>query len=197
MPGRRVYGDRAAHHWCAPRTRLAPLLTRLVVVGEGVLGYPDKQGKALRDYRGKLEPVKPSERLRLAHPYDLFATDAWQHWQRECFQAERVQPFKQIFRELYLLTRQEKKDGSISHRYDGQQIQPSQGLALFGNRGWNTQDGIFKVFHDEGLTATVYFQSGITTPLEVEGATLAGITLTPRDSGSGQAVDGSARLLAR
>ncbi len=160
---------------------LSPLLLRLVVIGEGIMGYPDKGGKALRDYRGKLEPVKSAEQLRFAHPHDLLESGNWQDWQRECFQAERMQPFKQVFRELYVLTKQEKKDGSISHRYDGQQVQPKQALALFGSRSWNTQDGIFKVFHDAGLTASVHFQSGVTTPLEVEGATLAGVSFTRRD----------------
>ncbi len=166
--------------WCS-HALLAPLLSRLVVMGEGIAGYPDKGGKALRDQAGKLEPVKANEKLRLAHPHDLLETGAWQDWQRECFRSERVQPFKQVFRELYVLTKQERKDGAISHRYDGQQVQPQQALALFGNRGWNTQDGVFKIFHDLELTAHVDFQSGVTTPLEVEGWTLAGISFTRRD----------------
>ncbi len=86
-----------------------------------------------------------------------------------------------MFRELYVLTKQETKDGGVSHRYDGQQIQPRQALTLFGQRGWNTQEGIFKVFHDVGLTASAHFDSGVTTPLEVEGATLAGVSFTKRD----------------
>ncbi|MCI0357954.1 MAG: DUF4132 domain-containing protein [Planctomycetaceae bacterium] len=166
--------------WCG-HALLAPLLTRLVVIGEGIAGYPDKGGKALRDHAGKLEPVKTNETLRLAHAHDLLAGNAWQDWQRACFRSERVQPFKQVFRELYVLTSQEKKDGAVSHRYDGQQVQPKQALALFGSRGWNTQDGIFKIFHDLQLTANVNFQSGVTTPLEVEGWTLAGVTFTKRD----------------
>jgi hypothetical protein len=166
--------------WCT-HALVAPLLSRLIVVGEGILGYPDNQGKALRNFAGKLEPVKPNETLRLAHPHDLLETEAWHDWQRECFQAERVQPFKQVFRELYIVTKQERKDGTVSHRYDGQQIQPKQALALFGQRGWNTQDGIFKVFHGAQLTASVDFQLGIGTPLEVEGATLAGVSFRRRD----------------
>ena len=46
---------------------LAPQLSRLVMVGEGIMGYPDKGGKTLRDYSGKFEPVKKSESLRIAH----------------------------------------------------------------------------------------------------------------------------------
>lgn len=166
--------------WCG-HALVAPLLTRLVVVGDGILGYPDKQGKALRDYNGKLEPVKAKEVLRLAHPHDLLKTKAWQHWQRECFQAERVQPFKQVFRELYVVTKQEKQDKTLSHRYDGHQIQPRQGTALFGSRGWNTGDGIFKVFHESGLTATVGFQHGVTTPAEVEAPAIGAVWFTRRD----------------
>jgi hypothetical protein len=52
---------------------------------------------------------------------------------------------------------------------------------LFGQRGWNTQDGVFKVFHDLGLTAAVHFDIGFTTPADVEGAALAGVTFTKRD----------------
>lgn len=166
--------------WCN-HAQLAPLLSRLVVVGEGILGYPDKGGRALRDFRGKFEPVKSAEQMRLAHPHDLLESGAWHAWQRECFQAERMQPFKQVFRELYVVTKQEKKDGAISHRYDGQQIQPNQALALFGTRGWDTRDGVFKVFHDLGLIANVHFKTGVATPLEVEGWTLAGVSFTPRD----------------
>jgi Domain of unknown function (DUF4132) len=151
------------------------------VVGEGIVGYPDKSGKALRDFRGKLEPVKPKEILRLAHPHDLLTTGDWHQWQHECFQAERMQPFKQVFRELYVVTRQEKKDGALSHRYDGQQVQPKQAMALFGSRGWDTRDGVFKVFHDEGLTANVDFNSGVTTPAEVEGWAVAGVSFRQRD----------------
>jgi len=166
--------------WCG-HALVAPLLTRLVVVGDGILGYPDKQGKALRDYNGKLEPVKAKEVLRLAHPHDLLKTKAWQHWQRECFQAERVQPFKQVFRELYVVTKQEKHDKTISHRYDGHQVQPRQAMALFGSRGWNTGDGIFKVFHESGITATVGFQHGVTTPAEVEAPAIGAIWFTRRN----------------
>ena len=92
---------------------LAPALERLVLVGEGILGYADKKGKALRDCAGKLEPVKKNEQIRIAHPHDLLATGQWDKWQHECFEAERLQPLKQVFRELYVVTRQEKSDKDL------------------------------------------------------------------------------------
>ena len=160
---------------------LAPQLSRLVLVGEGILGYPEKLGKALRDAAGKLEPVKKNEPLRIAHPHDLLESKAWPDYQKECFQAERVQPFKQVFRELYVVTKQEKRDGTVSNRYAQQQIQPTQAMALWGQRGWHTQEGVWKTFFDVGLTVSVNFQYGGGTPLEVEGLTIGGVEFRPRD----------------
>ncbi len=165
---------------------LVPMLSRLVLVGEGIAGYPDRQGKALRSHAGKLEPVKENERLRLAHPHDLLAGGQWHLWQHECFAAERVQPFKQVFRELYVVTGQEKADQTASHRYTGQQVNPSQAMALFGARGWNTQDGVAKTFYDVGLTARVEFRHHGWTAAEVAGLTLESVEFTRR--GEGKAV---------
>ena len=160
---------------------LAPLLSRLVFVGDGILGYPDKGGKALRNHLGKLEPIKKTEQLRIAHSHDLFATGEWDAWQHECFSAERVQPFKQVFRELYLVTKQEKSDTNQSRRYAGQQVNPTQANALWGQRGWSVKEGVWKVFHDVGITASVEFNYGISTPLEVEGLTIEAIHFQKRD----------------
>ncbi|MBV8462963.1 MAG: DUF4132 domain-containing protein, partial [Acidimicrobiales bacterium] len=78
---------------------LRPMLERLVFVGEGIAGYPVQGGKGLRTHTGQVEPVKKDETLRLAHPVDLLASGDWSQWQHDCFHAERVQPFKQVFRE--------------------------------------------------------------------------------------------------
>ena len=56
---------------------LSPQLSRLVLVGEGISGYPEKGGNALRDAAGKLEPVKKGEQLRIAHSHDLLESNAW------------------------------------------------------------------------------------------------------------------------
>jgi HEAT repeat protein len=160
---------------------LAPSLERLVLLGEGVAGYPIAQGKALSDHSGKIEPIKPGEQLRLAHPHDLLSGGEWHLWQKHLFASERVQPFKQVFRELYIVTEQEKADGNVSHRYAGHQVNPKQAMALFGSRGWGTQDEVRKIFHDLGLVAEVSFRSGAWTPLELEGLTLEGVSFRKRD----------------
>ncbi|HBO46070.1 MAG TPA: hypothetical protein DD670_19535, partial [Planctomycetaceae bacterium] len=160
---------------------LAPLLSRLVLVGEGIMGYPDKNGKALRDASGKLEPVKQNESLRIAHAHDLQSGGAWHDYQRECFQAERIQPFKQVFRELYVVSKQERRDGTVSQRYAGQQVHPKQALALWGQRGWSSRDGVWKTFHDADLTVAVSFDFGLGSPLDIEGLTIEGVVFQRRD----------------
>jgi hypothetical protein len=159
---------------------LRPLLERLVLIGEGIIGFPTAQGQALEGHDGKLEPIKPEEKLRIAHAFDLFSGGAWQHWQHNCFQRERVQPFKQVFRELYLLTQPERDEGAVSHRYAGQQVNPSQAMALWGSRGWTTRDEVSKTFHDLGIVAQVSFRHHGWTPLQVEGLTLDGVEFRRR-----------------
>lgn len=177
--GDRLSGRELGEWWAHPL--LASLLARLVLVGEGISGYPSERGRALRDFAGRLEPVKPDEPLRIAHPHDLWSADHWHDWQRECFLAERVQPFKQVFRELYPLTARERDNGLVSERYSGHQVQPQQALALFGQRGWHTDVGIYKTFHDEQLTASLDFLYAPGTAQDVEAPTLTGVSFFLRE----------------
>jgi hypothetical protein len=160
---------------------LAPMLERLVFVGEGIAGYPVDGGRGLRDHAGKVEPVKKNESLRLAHPHDLLRTRKWHLWQRDCFAVERVQPFKQVFRELYLPTDAER-EGKITRRYAGQQVNPRQAMALLGSRGWVAapEQGVFRPFYDKGVAAWVSFQEHFHTPAEVEGLTVEGVHFARR-----------------
>ena len=160
---------------------LVPMLSRLVLLGEGIAGYPEANGRFLRDHSGKVEIVCDDDRVRIAHPHDLLTGGEWHLWQRECFHAERMQPFKQVFRELYVVTEQEKAGGgTVSRRYAGQQIQESQGMALFGSRNWSTRSGVSKTFFDAGLTVSVSFRHHGWTPAQVEGPVVDEITFTRR-----------------
>lgn len=159
---------------------LRPMLERLVFVGDGLAGYPDKGGRVLRSHDGAFEPLKRTDELRIAHPHDLLKSKAWSRWQGECFAAERVQPFKQVFRELYVLTERERNDAVRSTRYAGHQVQPRQALALLGQRGWvnRPDEGVQRTFHAERLTAWVDFNEPFYTPAEVEGLTLEAVRFT-------------------
>ncbi|MFI8236789.1 DUF4132 domain-containing protein [Streptomyces sp. NPDC085866] len=79
-------------------------------------------------------PGRP-ERVRLWHPIRA-ATDDIRAW-RERLVAERLrQPFKQAFREIYLLTPAEEETGGYSNRFAAHIVHYRQLYALFKERGW-------------------------------------------------------------
>jgi HEAT repeat protein len=169
-------------HTLLQHPMLRVMLEQLVLVSAIGSGYPVRSGQALCDHAGKEVALKDSDIVRIAHPLDLLESKEWHLWQRECFVAERIQPFKQIFRELYVLTANEKDEGNVSRRYAGQQVHPRQAAALFGQRGWvvDPSEGVQKTFHQEGISARVGFLSTAFTPAEVEGWTIEGIVFTKR-----------------
>ena len=69
---------------------LAPMLGGLVLVGDGVLGYPIHGGQVLEDFAGNKEALRKDENVRIAHPIDLLPAKTWQAWQRDCFAKERI-----------------------------------------------------------------------------------------------------------
>ncbi len=156
---------------------LAPMLESLVFIDGDLMGYPVRRGRALESYDGSQNAVPKDASLRIAHPLDLLHSDAWHEWQRDCFLTERIQPFKQVFRELYVLTKTEKADKTISRRYAGHQVNPRQAVALLGSRGWvaHYEEGVRRTFHDEGISVWLTFMGGYFTPTEVEGLTLEGV----------------------
>jgi hypothetical protein len=115
----------------------------------------------------------------VAHPHDLLARGDWAAWQHECYRVERVQPFKQVFRELYPMTETERGT-ERTRRYAGHQVNPRQALALLGGRGWiaRPEEGVARTFHTEGLTARLGFQEAFYTPADIEGLTLEEVVFT-------------------
>jgi hypothetical protein len=162
-----------------PHPILRPALERLVFLGEDGAGYPAQGGLALRDAEGGMHPLGADEAVRLVHPDDLYRRGDWAAWQRECFRAERVQPFKQVFRELYPIVPAEA-GATLTRRYAGHQVQPRQALALLGGRGWvaHPEEGVSRTFHEAGFTARLAFQETFFTPADVEGLTLEAAVFT-------------------
>jgi hypothetical protein len=161
---------------------LKPMLTQLVFIGDSIIGYPRDDGQQLTGINSQHHPLEPNAALRLAHPHDLILTNEWHIWQAECFSHEYIQPFKQVFRELYVPTAAETAQATTSHRYAGHQVNPLQALALLGQRGWvsHPEEGVRRTFHDEGIAAWLSFQNGYFTPAEVEGLTMEGIHFSRR-----------------
>jgi hypothetical protein len=178
---------------------LAPMLRNLVLTSEGLMGYPAHDGKVLEDCAGHTEPLRPSDKLRIAHALDFLPAEKWHEWQKDCFGRERVQPFKQVFRETYVLTAAETQEGLRSRRYAGHQVQPRRALALLGTRGWihHPEEGVRKTFHEVGLTAWIEFQESFYTPAEIEGLTLEAVYFTKRGQWEPLKLDGiPARLFS-
>jgi len=168
---------------------VAPMLDQLVWV--------DEEGRTLWRACGRAataegETAVADGPLRIAHPVDLVAGGTWVAWQERLFTEERRQPFKQVFRELYVLTATERSAGPASHRYDGHQLQPGQALALFGSRGWlasRDSGNTSRVFHDHDLVAHVAFADGFRTPMEADLPTIGGVYFTRRGEHLAQPVE--------
>ena len=139
-----------------------PFIERLVLKTDAGLGYPSGDGKELIDASGKATPV--SGEWTIAHPLDFVAANNWSDFQAECFRRERVQPFKQVFREVYTLSPAEKEDGDKSRRYSGQQVNENQAKALLSSRGWSTKEDLSKLYVAENLIAYLILDHGYSTP---------------------------------
>lgn len=162
---------------------LRPMVERLVFIGDGdLIGFPDKGGQVLRNHSGSLEPIGKNDELRIAHAVDLLQRGDWSEWQRDCFLAERVQPFKQVFREVYPKTASELDKCDMTRRYAGHQVNPRQALALLKSRKWvySPEEGVRRVDHDANIISELWFQQYFFTPADVEDLTLEGVAFSQR-----------------
>ena len=116
----------------------------------------------------------PETPLKIAHPTGLLRSGRWAEFQHLAVERKLVQPFKQIFRELYTLNADEKLDGMKSARYSGNQVMPKKAVALLRTRGWTVdmEEGLQKVFHRQNLIAKIYAMADWFSPAEVEPPTL-------------------------
>lgn len=158
---------------------VAPLLRRLVLTAaSGPLGFPSEDGTALIDAAGTARPwPEDATPLRLAHPGDLLSAGSWHAWQRACFDRQITQPFKQVFRELYVVVGNERDPHGGSLRYAGHAVQPRQALALLTKRGWvhHPEEGLHRVFHDDGCVAWLDFRETFYGVGELSSLTVAGV----------------------
>ncbi|GHO46389.1 hypothetical protein KSX_45520 [Ktedonospora formicarum] len=123
------------------------LLERLVMVsGENMFGLFDGERFVLQDLDGSLHPI--TQPVRVAHSYSLFQAGVLTAWQREIICRKIVQPVKQVFRELYILTPAEREAVAFSRRFAGHWVRGNIAGSLLGSRQWRLQeyDVCFKTF---------------------------------------------------
>ncbi len=126
-----------------------------------------------------------SAHLRIAHPHDLRTANEWAGYMHLLYQQMLVQPFKQIFREYYPITEDEKQEGLVSRRYAGHQVQPKKTVALLKTRGWTVdyEEGLQKVCYKENLIVRMYAMADWFSPAEIEAPTLETIRFYDRNTG--------------
>ena len=150
------------------------MLSKLVLFNPETQASGFWQDGKLLSAEGSLTPLKATDKLLIAHPSHLFYAVQWDLYQKYLFDKEIKQPFKQVFRELYIPTKDELETSNRSERYQGHQVQPQKTVALLRGRGWtvNYEEGLQKVYHKEGFRATIYAAADWYTPSDVEAPTL-------------------------
>ena len=150
------------------------MLSKLVLFNPETQASGFWQDGYLLNAEGEKVALKADDKLLIAHPSHLFYAVQWDLYQKYLFDKEIKQPFKQVFRELYIPTKDELETSNRSERYQGHQVQPQKTVALLRGRGWtvNYEEGLQKVYHKEGFRATIYAAADWYTPSDVEAPTL-------------------------
>ncbi len=167
---------------------LAPLLQKLVFKSDVYIGMLTSEG--IRLLSGDIISLAPMTALKIAHPYHLLESGQWRQWQAYMFEHKIKQPFKQVFRELYVINEDEKGQ-KRSLRYAGHQVNPSQTVALLKTRGWQISydEGPRKVYYKENIVASLYAQADWFTPAEIEAPAIEGVYFYNRLTGKSIVLD--------
>ncbi len=163
---------------------LAPLVKALVWTDGESIGFlqPQEGSLALVALDGSRSF---GESLRIAHPHDLKTAGLWAEYMKLLYENRLVQPFKQVFREYYPLTEDERQECTLSRRYAGHQVQPQRTVALLKSRGWTVdyEEGLQKVFYRENLIVRMFAMADWFTPGEIEAPTLETVAFFDRKTG--------------
>lgn len=163
------------------------LLHRLILRNEdGMFGLLDASGRALAGLDGAALALGPS--VSIAHSYHLFQSGQLGGWQRLVVHDRIVQPFKQAFRELYVLTPAEEETGSFSNRFVGHVLKPHVASRLFQARGWSMYQldttVPHKVFAQAGVAAVFSFPDAGHYLAETDVITSDQVYFIPWDGGT-------------
>ena len=167
---------------------VAPIVSRLVFRTGTQLGFFD--GTHLVSLSGEIIADAAGVKLAVAHPLHLFRCGQWHSFQKYLFDQKMVQPFRQVFRELYVKTKDEL-GCFTSLRYAGNQIQPKKAAACLKERRWvaDIEAGLQKVYYQENIVATIYALADWFTPADIEAPTLEYVAFYDRKSGQQLKID--------
>jgi len=164
-----------------------PLIRNLIFTCDNTAFMPktgNLKSGIMTDWKGLCVSLPSDTKVRVAHPYDLYQEGCWYEYQKQLFDSKLVQPFKQVFRELYVKT-EDEQDVYHSLRYAGNQIQPQKTVACLKGRRWiaDYEDGLQKVFYKENLAARIFAMADWFSPSDIEAPTLEWVEFSDRKSG--------------
>ena len=150
---------------------IAPLLKPLVFCAGNALGFYADGALVAAD--GTRTEVAGDTKLKIAHALDLYESGTWAAYQKYLFETGIRQPFKQVFRELYVKTADEHGK-ETSRRYAGHQIQPAKTVALLKTRRWvvDGEEGLQRVYYKANIIARIYALADWFSPADIEAPTL-------------------------
>ena len=150
---------------------IAPLLKSLVFQSGTALGFYADGALVAAD--GARTELAEDAEVKIAHALDLYESGTWADYQKYLFEKEIRQPFKQVFRELYIKTADEHGKES-SHRYAGHQVQPAKTVALLKTRRWviDGSEGLQRIYYKANIIARIYALADWYSPADIEAPTL-------------------------
>lgn len=164
------------------RPIVEPLLVRTVEEKDVKIGFLTQNG--IVEISGEVFLVKADAQIFVAHPIDLYKSGHWHEYQKLLFERKIKQPFKQVFRELYVKL-EDELDQYYSMLFSGNQIQPQKTVATLRGRRWvaDYEDGLQKIYYKEGIVAYIYAMADWFSPSEVEAPTLERVVFSDRNTG--------------
>jgi hypothetical protein len=103
--------------------------------------------------------VAAAKEIRIAHPIDLLRLGALDEWQQQVVDSRTPQPFKQVFREVYLAGEAEK-DSRECHRFAGHRLAARRAYALLRARGYSVAENTAtREWPRHGVTACLCWAS--------------------------------------
>lgn len=156
-----------------------PMLRNLVLVSETADGFIDECG--LRSVSGDVNGLPTDAKVRIAHPYDFYSKGSWSAYQCYLYENKITQPFRQVFRELYVKT-EEEMNMLHSLRYAGNQLQPAKTVSVLKSRRWvaDVECGLQKVYYKENIVARIYALADWFSPADIEAPTLEWVCFSNR-----------------
>jgi hypothetical protein len=165
---------------------IGSILNKLLFKHKNNIGFMD--GNFIETIDDKIK-LSDDDNLIIAHPVHLNEDKVWPLWQKNIMEKEVKQPFKQVFRELYVITEDEIKNDGYTNRFAGYQIEGKRMLGIMKSRGWmiNEYDGFEKINHNSNLRIDLYCYADWYTPSEIEHPSIEMIKFL--DNSTGKTMD--------